>query len=110
MELHSFLGVANTLLRFIPMYAQHAALLTDHLKGSPAKTDQLQWTDEAVQAFQNLKEILKSPMALHIPQSGPPIIFHSDWSTNAIGGWISQLVDGTECPIAYVSRKLHPAE
>src|SRR5215469_18387375 len=92
------------------MYAQHAALLTDLLKGSPAKTDQLSWTDEAVQAFQHLKEILKSPIALHIPQSGLPIILHSDWSTNAIGGWISQLVDGTERPIAYESRKLRPAK
>ena len=67
-ELRSFLGVANTLLCFIPMYAQHAALLTDLLKGSLGKQDQLQWSPESIRAFQNLKDLLKSPKVLHIPE------------------------------------------
>jgi RNase H-like domain found in reverse transcriptase len=33
-----------------------------------------------------------------------------DWSTNAIGGYISQEIKGIERPIAYESRKLHLAE
>src|SRR5215469_14096607 len=45
-ELHSFLGVTNTLLRFIPMYAQQAAPLTDLLKGSPAKNASISWTPD----------------------------------------------------------------
>src|SRR5215469_14436950 len=110
MELCSFLGVANTLLRFIPMYAQHAALLPDLLKGSLGKQDQLQWSQESIKAFQNLKDLLKSPQVLHIPDPRSPVILHSDWSTNAIRGWISQEKDGVEYPIAFESCKLHPVE
>src|SRR5215472_5179018 len=109
-ELRSFPGIANTLLRFIPMFADLAAPLTDLLKGSLAKQDKLSWTMEQVQAFHSLKEKLTSPETLHILDSKSPIIVHSDWSLNAIGGWISQIVDGIKRPIAYESRKLRPAE
>src|SRR5215469_17648531 len=109
-ELHSFLGVTNTLIRFTPMYAQHTALLTDLLKGSPAKQEALKWSEASIEAFHDLKEIMKSPQALHIPDSKSPIVVHTDWSINAIGGWIAQIVDGEEKPIAYESRKLRPAE
>src|SRR5262249_16888286 len=49
--LRSFLGVTNTLLRFLPMYAKHASALTDLLHGAPAKKDLLKWMPEATQAF-----------------------------------------------------------
>src|SRR5215813_12076078 len=45
-DLRSFLGMANTLLRFVPMYADISSSLTDLLKGSPAKTAPLQWSSQ----------------------------------------------------------------
>ena len=109
-ELRSFLGMTNTLLRFTPMYAQHAAILTDLLKGSPGKRDALAWQPQHQSAFESLKAILTSPKVLVIPDENKPIILHTDWSLQAIGGWIGQEVDGAERPIAYESRKLRQAE
>jgi transposase InsO family protein len=109
-ELRSFLGMANTLLRFTPMFAQHAATLTDLLKGSPGKKDALGWLPKHQTAFESLKTVLTSPKVLVIPDETLPIILHTDWSNQAIGGWISQDIQGDEKPIAYESRKLRPAE
>jgi len=109
-ELRGFLGLANTLLRFTPMFATHAAPLTDLLKGSPGKKDLLNWQPLHQTAFEALKATLSSPETLHMPDPSLPIILHSDWSLNAIGGWIGQEIDGTLRPIAYESRKLRPAE
>ena len=109
-ELRAFLGLTNTLLRFTPMYASHAAPLTNLLKGSLAKHDKIIWLPEHQEAFDHLKAILTTPTTLHMPDPRLPIILHTDWSLNAIGGWISQEVDGQLLPIAYESRKLRPAE
>jgi hypothetical protein len=109
-ELRSFLGMANTLLRFTPMFAQHAASLTDLLKGSPGKKDLLAWTPDHQTAFDAFKRVLTSPKVLHIPDETLPIILHTDWSLHAIGGWISQEIEGQEWPIAFESRKLCQAE
>src|SRR5262249_35028466 len=80
-ELHSFLGVTNTLLHFTPMYAHHATLLTDLLKSSPDKQDTLQWWEQVIKAFQDLKDIMKSPQACHglspLFSYFPDLIFHS---------------------------------
>ena len=109
-ELRSFLGMTNTLLRFVPMYAVHAAPLTDLLKGSPGKKDSIPWSDEHNASFLALKSTLSNPNTLHLPQPDLPIVLHTDFSNQAIGGWISQEVDGTILPIAYESRKLRAAE
>ena len=88
------------------MYASHTAPLTNLLKGSLAKHDNIIWLPEHQQAFENLKAILTTLAALHMPDPQLPIILHTDWSLNAIGGWISQEVNGQLLLIAYESRKL----
>src|SRR5215469_5434633 len=60
-DLRSFLGVTNTLLRFLPMYATQAAPLTDLLKGSPTKMDVIVLSEGDIQAFRRLKELCQSP-------------------------------------------------
>src|SRR5262249_46480412 len=57
-----------------------------------------------------LKATLTSPKVLHIPDESHPMILHTDWSLVAIGGWVSQEIDGQERPIAFESRKLRQAE
>ena len=109
-ELHSFLSMTNTFLRFVPMYAKAAAPLTDLLKGLPSKKDTVSWSSQAATAFNTLKKLLSSPSILHIPDSTSPITLHSDYSTIAIGGWIGQEFDGVEKPIAFKSHKLWAAE
>ena len=109
-ELRSFLGMANTLIRFTPNFAAHAASLTDLLRGAPAKKEPLRWTAEHQNAFDTLKNTLASPKTLFLPINDFPITLHTDWSLLAIGGWISQEVDGVERPISFESRKLRAAE
>src|SRR5215469_15910124 len=61
--------------------------------------------------FDQLKIALTTePVLLHIFDPSQPVYLHTDWSTKAIGGWIGQERDGRLVPIAYESRKLHPAE
>src|SRR5215469_8050524 len=93
-ELHAFLGLANTLLRFTPHFATHAAPLTDLLKGKPQKNDLLPWSETHQKAFDDLKAILSSPQILHVPDPNCPMIIHTDWSLKGIGGWIGQEVNG----------------
>ena len=109
-ELRAFLGLANTLHRFIPNHASHIAPLTDLLKGKPAKNDLLPWKEEHQQAFEKIKNILTSPETLHVPDPDLPMILHTDWSLQAIGGWVGQEVNGIIKLIAYESRKLQAAE
>lgn len=107
-ELRSFLGVAVILTRFMKDYAKLAAPLTDMLKGTKQKTDEIIWTDESKEAFKNLKIAVKNCQPLHIFDPTKPVILHTDWCQNAVGGWISQLEDKTneEIPIAFNSKKM----
>src|SRR5262249_41071839 len=74
------------------------------------KRDALDWQSKHQVALDQLKATLTSPKVLHIPDETSPIILHTDWSLQAIGGWISQEIDGLEKPIAYESHKLREAE
>ncbi|XP_034565105.1 uncharacterized protein LOC117830889 isoform X2 [Notolabrus celidotus] len=56
-QLRSFLGMAGFYHRFIPQFSTRAALLTD-LTGSRSP-NQIQWTEEAVAAFQDLQKSLR---------------------------------------------------
>jgi len=109
-ELRAFLGLANTLLRFTPHFATHAAPLMDLLKGKHQKNDLLPWSETHQKAFNDLKAILSSPQILHVPDPDRPMIIHMDWSLKGIGGWIGQEVDGVINPIAFESWKLQAAE
>ena len=102
-ELRSFLGLANTFIRFTPMYARHATPLTDLLKGAPGKTDPLDWKPEHQDAFEALKKTLSAPETLHVPSDTGPLVIHTDWSLHAIGGWIGQEHDGQIQSITFES-------
>src|SRR5262249_32750849 len=72
----------------------------------------LSWTPIQEEAFLTLKDTLSSPATLHVIHPTKPIVLHSDWSTQAISGWISQKADDNDQihPLAFESRKLQPAE
>src|SRR5262249_44814417 len=110
-ELRSFLGMTNTLLHFVPMYASLVASFTDLLRGSLGKADSLPWTPTLIAEFDTLKKTLSSSLVtLHLFDPKKPVYLYTDWSQKAIGGWIGQEVQGKIQPIAYESRKLRPAE
>lgn len=110
-ELRSFLGLANTIHPFIKNYASLAAPLNELLKGSPERMQPLHvWNEEHEKSFQDLKNALTSPEVLTIPDDNGTIILHTDYSKKAVGGWISQQINGNLRPIAFESRKLKNSE
>lgn len=106
-ELKSFLGTISYYRRFIPGFAQIAKPMTSMLRG---KNKLIVSTPEYEEAFAKLKEIMSSKLLLIYPDFDKPFILTTDASNYAIGAVLTQLVDGHERPIAYLSRTLSKAE
>lgn len=106
-ELKSFLGTISYYRRFIPGFAKIAKPLTSMLRGKP-KTFEINLDFE--KAFETLKNIMCSDLLLHYPNFEEPFILTTDASNYAIGAVLTQMVDGKERPIAYLSRTLTEAE
>ena len=64
-EVRSFLGLASYYRRFVPGFAQIAALLHSLLK----KEAHFYWSPESQQAFEQLKQLLTSALFWHINDS-----------------------------------------
>ncbi len=106
-ELQSFLGFGNFCRRFIRNYSQIALPLTQLTK----KNIKFQWSDEAQQAFDQLKFHFANPPVLAHVDLNQPFIVEADASDFALGAALLQVdVKGQLHPVAYYSRKFLPAE
>ncbi|XP_073688694.1 von Willebrand factor A domain-containing protein 5A-like [Garra rufa] len=84
-----------------------AALLTDLTrKGQPEK---ICWTTATEEAFARLKMALTSSPVLRAPDFGCPFLLQTDASDTGLGAVLSQIQEGEEHPIIYISRKLSKA-
>lgn len=106
-ELKSFLGTVSYYRRFIPRFANIAKPMTSKLRG---KNKNFEIDAEYEKAFETLKTIMTSDTLLAYPNYDEPFILTTDASNVAIGAVLSQIVDGSEKPIAYLSRTLSKAE
>lgn len=106
-ELKSFLGTISYYRRFIPGFAQIAKPMTSMLRG---KNKLIVPNPEYEEAFVKLKDIMSSELLLAYPNFDQPFILTTDASNFAIGAVLTQLIDGHERPIAYLSRTLSSAE
>ena len=106
-QLKSFLGLLNYYSKFLPnlsvtLYPLYRLLHKDVT---------FQWTDECREAFQNAKELLQSSSLLVHFDKSKELILSCDASSYGIGAVLGhKLDDGSEKPIAYVSRTLSAAE
>ena len=106
-ELQSFLGFANFYRRFIGGYAKVTVPLTDLLKEGQS----FEWTDAAQSAFDSLKTRYTTAPILRHFDPALKIRIETDASQFAIAAILSQLFeDGKWHPVAFVSKKLEPAE
>ena len=106
-ETQSFLGFANFYRRFIENYSTVARPLTDLTR----KDQEFKMTNEARQAFEELKSRFMTAPILATFDPEEEITVETDASDYALGGVISQR--GEDCllhPIAFYSRKLTLAE
>ncbi|KAI2652407.1 Retrovirus-related Pol polyprotein from transposon 17.6 [Labeo rohita] len=85
-----------------------ASPLTDLTrKGQPEK---VRWTTAAEEALARIKTALTTTPVLRAPDFGCPFLLQTDASDTGLGAVLSQVQEGEEHPIIYISRKLSPAE
>ncbi|GFV86255.1 retrovirus-related Pol polyprotein from transposon 297 [Trichonephila clavipes] len=108
-SLRKFLGLLNFYRRFLPKAAEQQYLLSEFLKGSKGKKDSkpLNWSSEAITAFQRCKKALADAALLAHPSPSAPLALHVDASDYAIGGALHQVVDSELQPLAFFSRKTY---
>ena len=106
-ELKSFLGMVNYYAKFLPNLSTTISPLYTLLK----KNSRWQWTEECSQAFLAAKGMLTSSKVLAHYNPKLSLILATDASSYGVGAVLTQVSEeGTERPIAYVSRTLSDAE
>jgi transposase InsO family protein len=105
-EVRSFLGLAGYYRRFIKNYAKIARPL--HKLTSPQV--KFIWNEDCQHSFEALKEALTTAPVLGYPRQEGQMILDTDASGQAVGAVLSQIQDGREVVLAYMSKSLTPAE
>ena len=105
-EVRAFLGLINFYRKFIPNCSEICSALTDLTK----KDKDFFWNNLCEVSFEKLKESLCKAPCLQMPDFEKQFIVTTDASSKAIGGVLSQYVDGIEKPIAYESKRLSSVE
>jgi len=105
-EVRSFLGLASYFRRFVPTFAEIAALLP----ALTAKNKQFDWTPNCDRAFMRLKSALISSPILAMPSDTDFFLLDTDACDVSIGAVLSQDQNGVERVIPYASRSLSKPE
>ena len=101
--------MAGYFRHFIPNFAEITAPLTNLTKKD--LPDKVKWTTAAETAFQQIKKILASDLALCSPDPNKVFILQTDASSVGIAAVPSQQDDQqVKRPVAYFSRQLLPRE
>jgi len=91
---------------FVKGFAAMAELLYALIK----KGTRFQWTQEAQNAFEQLKNALAKTIKLAYPQPGRTYILDTDASNVAICAILCTTVEGVERPIAFFSRIMNASQ
>lgn len=107
-EMHSFLGLVSYFRSFVPNFVDRTAPLYRLLKENvPFET-----TNDVLTSISGIKDaILNSTVLGYFDTSlGTETVLTTDASRSGIGGMLSQVQNGVETPIYFVSRTLNSAE
>lgn len=105
-SVRQFCGTASWYRRFIPDFATRMYPLTNLLK----RNKKFNWSDEAQQAFEDIRGCLIKAPILTCPNFELPFIVSCDASGVGVGAVLSQKTEQGEQVIAYASRTLTKAE
>ena len=113
-QLQAFVGMCNYYRDFVPHFSDIVSPLTSLASASPSTFQDL-WTPKHTQAFQAVKQALtlaaQDTLALFDFGSKVALVMETDASDIGISAILSQSnQDGKLRPIAYLSRRLSPAE
>jgi len=111
-ELQSFLGFAGYYRRFLKNFSTFSTCLEKLIQrhNGKAPTKQLQWTENSISAFNNLKDALCSSPVLSLPSHTATYILDTDASNSCTGAVLSQQVNGDEKVVCYASNALTKTE
>ena len=105
-EVQSFLGFANFYRRFIKNFAAKSAALVRLTR----KEISFVWDATCEESFQALKSAFQSADLLRHFDPAKQTIVETDASDFAVGAVLSQMHDNTLFPVAFLSRRMSPAE
>lgn len=107
-SLRAFLGLAN----YFRDHVRNHSIITEPLQQLLQETVKLgkrapiRWTSHTTEAFERIKDEVNRCPSLYFMDSQAPIFLHTDASDYGIGGYLFQLVEGLEQPVAFVSKAL----
>ena len=99
-ELKSFLGVAGYFHRHIKDYAVVTKPLTRMIEGYE-RNRRLIWSEQGRTAFKEIKEAINNCPKLFFLDDHSPIFLHTDASDYGLGGYLFQIINEEEVPIAF---------
>lgn len=105
-DIRSFLGTIGYYRRFIRMFSEIAQPISSLLSKGTTYT----WGKEQQQAFEALKEAVSKEPTLILPDPSQPYVVTTDASGFAVGAVLQQDHGHGLQPIAYLSKKMLPAE
>ena len=105
-QVRSFIGLCSYYRRFIKGFADIARPLHKLCE----KGTKFIWTPECQQSFETLKSALSETPILAYPKPGEQFILDTDASDKAVGAVLSQVQDGKERVIAYMSKSMNKHE
>ena len=105
-DVQSFLGTVGYYRKFVRMFSEIAAPLTQLLQ----KDAPFVWGPAQQQAFDALKAAVSQQPVLILPDPSLPYVVTTDASGYAVGAWLSQDQGRGLQPIAFLSKKMLPAE
>ena len=109
-DLRRFLGMVNFYRRLIPHFADIVFPLTELIKVNP-NSKKLDWPQEAITAFGNIKDALCNASSLaFLNTNATSFQLVTDSSNLAVGAALHQMVDGNPIPIGFFSKKLSDAQ
>ncbi|KRY23942.1 Transposon Tf2-6 polyprotein [Trichinella patagoniensis] len=108
-ELRQFLDCVNFYRRFIPRAATLLAPL-EKLTSSHDSHNKLKLPEDAINAFDEVKEALANATLLSHPQEGAALSLVVDASDHAAGAALQQRHKGRWSPLAFFSRRFQPRE
>jgi len=110
-QLRQFLGMINFYRRFIPGAAREQAILNDMLRGPKIKSKtKIDWSTEQELAFKECKDSLGRATELAHSNPKAELILTTNASDTAIGAVIEQIEQKGAQPLAFLSKKINPAQ
>lgn len=105
-HIRSFLGTAGYYHKFIKDFSALALPLSQLTKADV----KFEWGQQQQHAFDAIKQAMSTAPVLILPDPSLPFIVHTDASDYAVGAVLMQDQGKGEQPIAFLSKKMLPAE